>query len=53
MGSYSGTMRVRNWLTGGVQALSNSLRNFGNPYFSECDVARPDEAGKRINQEFE
>tara|TARA_A100001035_G_scaffold8379_1_gene5917 strand:- start:509 stop:4381 length:3873 start_codon:yes stop_codon:yes gene_type:complete len=53
MGSYSGTMRVRNWLTGGVQALSNSLKNFGNPYFSECDVARPDEAGKRINQEFE
>ena len=53
MGSYSGTMRVRNWLTGGVQALSNSLKNFGNPYFSECDVARPDDAGKRINQEFE
>ena len=52
MGSYSGTMRVRNWLTGGVQALSNSLNNFGNPYFTECDVARPDEAGKRINQEF-
>ena len=53
MGSYSGTMRVRNWLTGGVQALSNAIKNFGNPYFSECDVARPDEAGKRINQEFE
>tara|TARA_R100000030_G_scaffold83015_1_gene65929 strand:+ start:62 stop:2587 length:2526 start_codon:yes stop_codon:yes gene_type:complete len=53
MGSYSGTMRVRNWLTGGVQALSNAIKNFGNPYFSECDVARPDEAGTRINQEFE
>lgn len=52
MGSYSGTMRVRNWLTGGVQALSNALNNFGNPYFSECDVARPDTAGKDINQEF-
>ena len=53
MGSYSGTMRVRNWLTGGVNALSNAIKNFGNPYFSECDVARPDEAGTRINQEFE
>ena len=52
MGSYSGTMRVRNWLTGGIQALSNALNNFGNPYFSECDVARPDTAGKDINQEF-
>ena len=52
MGSYSGTMRVRNWLTGGVQALSNALNNFGNPYFTECDVARPDTAGKDINQEF-
>ena len=53
MGSYSGTMRVRNWLTGGVNALSNAIKNFGNPYFTECDVARPDEAGTRINQEFE
>jgi hypothetical protein len=52
MGSYSGTMRVRNWLTGGIQALSNALNNFGNPYFTECDVARPDTAGKDINQEF-
>ncbi len=52
LGSYTGTMRVRNWLTGGVQALSNAINNLGNPYFSECDVDRGYTDGTGINEEF-
>lgn len=48
MGPYNGTMRVRNWLTGSVTNLSRMLRNFGNPYFDECDVAQPYIDGNRI-----
>lgn len=53
MGPYNGTMRVRNWLTGSIQALSNAIDNYGNPYFTECDVARPDTTRTRkINEDL-
>jgi len=37
LGAYNGRMTVRNWLTGGVIALGRSLRNYGNPFFDECN----------------
>ena len=37
LGSYNGTMTVRNWLTGGVIALGRALKNYGNPFFDECN----------------
>ena len=37
LGAYNGRMTVRNWLTGGVIALGRSLKNYGNPFFDECN----------------
>ena len=37
MGAYNGTMTVRNYLTGGVIALGRALKNYGNPFFDECN----------------
>ena len=39
MGAYNGIMTVRNWLTGGVIALGRALKNYGNPFFDECNEA--------------
>ncbi len=52
MGSYDGTMQVRNWLTGGTIALSRTIRNMGNPYFDECDGLNAWNAGNRINDDI-
>ena len=37
LGAYNGRMTVRNWLTGGIIALGRSLKNYGNPFFDECN----------------
>ena len=36
MGPYSGVMSIKNYLTGGINALSSAIDNLGNPFFSEC-----------------
>ena len=54
MGPYSGTMKVRNYLSGGIIALGNATRNFGNPFFTECENTEPDKSpyavGGTINE---
>ena len=49
MGAYNGTMTVRNWLTGGVIALGRSLKNYGNPFFDECNEAENWTDGTSLN----
>jgi len=38
MGPYEGTMLWRNFSTGAARLLDQTLNNFGNPYFDECDI---------------
>ena len=52
MGSYDGTMLVRNWLTGGSIQLGRTIRNMGNPYFDECDGLNSWRAGNSINDDI-
>ena len=49
MGAYHGTMMVRNYLTGGVIALSRALKNYGNPYFDECNESDSWTDGTTLN----
>ncbi len=49
MGAYHGTMVVRNYLTGGTIALSRSLKNYGNPYFDECNESENWTDGTALN----
>lgn len=54
LGPYDGKMTVRNWLTGGTIALGQAIRNFGNPFFDECDQPEngaPWQDGKTLNEE--
>ena len=54
LGPYDGKMTVRNWLTGGTIALGQAIRNFGNPFFDECDQPENGSAwqdGKTLNEE--
>ncbi len=50
MGSYNGTMTVRNWLTGGVIALGRALKNYGNPFFDECQETDSWTDGTGLNE---
>lgn len=52
LGSYDGTMMVRNWLTGGVIALARTIRNMGNPYFDECSGATFWDDGNELNDDI-
>lgn len=52
MGSYDGTMLVRNWLTGGTIALGRTVRNMGNPYFDECNGLNNWRAGNELNDDI-
>ena len=38
LGAYEGTLTYRNWSTAAAQLLDDSLNNYGNPYFDECDL---------------
>ena len=38
LGPFNGTMTVLNYNTGSTLTYGDSVRNFGNPYFSECDL---------------
>ena len=49
MGAYNGTMTVRNWLTGGVIALGRALKNYGNPFFDECNETENWTDGTSLN----
>ena len=49
MGAYHGTMVVRNYLTGGTIALSRALKNYGNPYFDECNESENWTDGTALN----
>ncbi len=49
MGAYHGTMTVRNYLTGGVIALGRALKNYGNPYFDECNESDSWTDGTTLN----
>ena len=49
MGAYNGTMTVRNWLTGGVIALGRALKNYGNPFFDECNESENWTDGTSLN----
>ena len=49
LGAYNGTMTVRNWLTGGVIALGRSLKNYGNPFFDECNETENWTDGTSLN----
>ena len=49
LGAYNGKMTVRNWLTGGVIALGRSLKNYGNPFFDECNEAENWTDGTSLN----
>ena len=51
MGPYSGVMSIKNYLTGGINALSSAIDNLGNPFFSECEVDVPWTAGREINDD--
>ena len=42
-------MTVRNWLTGGVIALGRSLKNYGNPFFDECNESENWTDGTTLN----
>ena len=53
MGTYNGTMTVRNYLTGGVIALGRALRNYGNPYFDECSEEGSWTDGDSVNDVIE
>ena len=48
MGPYSGVMSIKNYLTGGINALSSAIDNLGNPFFSECEVDVPWTAGRKL-----
>tara|TARA_B100000700_G_scaffold324742_1_gene431683 strand:- start:28 stop:4167 length:4140 start_codon:yes stop_codon:yes gene_type:complete len=50
MGAYNGTMTVRNWLTGGVIALGRGLKNYGNPFFDECQESDSWTDGTGLNE---
>lgn len=53
MGPYDGVMTVRNWLSGGVNALQRTINNLGNPYFDECEgVPNAWTLGQELNDEF-
>ena len=47
--TYNGTMTVRNWLTGGVIALGRALKNYGNPFFDECNESENWTDGTTLN----
>ena len=49
LGAYNGKMTVRNWLTGGVIALGRSLKNYGNPFFDECNESENWTDGTTLN----
>jgi len=49
MGSYNGIMAVRNYLSGGVIALGRALRNYGNPFFDECNEEDAWKDGEGLN----
>jgi len=49
MGSYNGVMAVRNYLSGGVIALGRALRNYGNPFFDECNEEDSWKDGEGLN----
>ena len=49
LGAYNGRMTVRNWLTGGVIALGRSLKNYGNPFFDECNESDSWTDGTTLN----
>ena len=53
MGTYNGTMVVRNYLTGGVIALGRALRNYGNPFFDECSEEGSWTDGQEVNDIIE
>ena len=38
MGPYEGSMLWRNYSTGSARLLDETLNNYGNPYFDECDI---------------
>jgi len=38
LGPFNGTMTVLNYNTGSTITYGESIKNFGNPYFSECDL---------------
>ena len=38
LGPFNGTMTVLNYNTGSTLTYGDAVRNFGNPYFSECDL---------------
>lgn len=38
LGAYEGTFTYRNWSTASAMLLDDSLNNYGNPYFDECDL---------------
>lgn len=38
MGPFEGNMLWRNWSTGAARLLDETLNNYGNPYFDECDL---------------
>ena len=51
MGDYTGKMEVLNYLTGGTNALSRSIKNLGNPYFDECQDKYPYLDGRQLRGE--
>ena len=48
MGDYSGRMQILNYLTGGTNALSRSIKNVGNPFFDECQDKYPYLDGRQL-----
>jgi hypothetical protein len=38
LGAYEGTFTYRNWSTASAMLLEDTLNNYGNPYFDECDL---------------
>ena len=38
MGPYEGSLLYRNYSTAGSKLLDDTMNNYGNPYFDECDL---------------